>query len=69
MQHFISFFLKFKSSLLVKRDFLLIADFAMTILDERSSRELKGYYETSLTNTIFITNIVAWKMYIIKVGN
>jgi len=49
----------------VKRVFLLNADSAMAILDEGSSRELEGYYET---NTIFITNIVAWKMYNIKVG-
>jgi len=40
----------------------------MAILDEGSSKELKGYYETSVTNTIFITN-TAWKMHNIKVGN
>jgi len=41
----------------------------MAIQDEGSSRELEGYYETPVTNTIFIINIVAWKMYNIKVGN
>jgi hypothetical protein len=52
-----------------KKVFLLNAASAMAILGEGSSRELKGYYRISVTNIIFITNIVAWKMYNIKVGN
>jgi hypothetical protein len=46
----------------------LNADFATAIPHEGSSRELKGYYEMLATNTIFITNTVAQKMYNIKVG-
>jgi len=44
MQHFISFFLKFKSDLLVKRVFVLLnASFAMEILDLISRVHLPSF--------------------------
>ena len=45
MEHFISFFLKFKSNLLVKRVFFLLnAAFAMAILDLISRVQLPSFF-------------------------